>query len=404
MTEIASFIQKKLGDIKIYARLANANELQSEFSTATGAFYDSLTGQVTTFEQAAENTISTLARVRTEIGAFDTNEKQKIAVQLGQQLDEGTAALLRQKEAQLALNAALQSTANSYMVVEQEVKKVYAKNAWSAPIAAEKEWLPIIRELSRGFSSASQAAMDLAKAGQANTNEYAKALEKVNAFRPAFEALGADPLAAFQAVYDKLLSISDLQKTISTEGEKGSIAQSIMDKVSASADPIQSLMGIIDTAFLNTGQNIGVSISTGMATGTSAVQSGAASQISALKQVEAQAIRTSAAMAGASGGIGKATGGFIYRAVGGQARGTDTIPAMLSPGEFVVNAGSTRKFFSQLVAMNSGRQPIFRKDGGTSSVGDINISINEAQSPKATARELGTLIRKEVQRKTIHRF
>ena len=97
-----------------------------------------------------------------------------------------------------------------------------------------------------------------------------------------------------------------------------------------------------------------------------------------------------------------ATGGLIRHLAGGgtSGRGSDTIPAMLSPGEFVVNAGASRKFFSQLVAMNSGGNPVFRQGGGQSNitVGDINIS-NSSQ-PQATAREVISLIKRELRRET----
>lgn len=100
----------------------------------------------------------------------------------------------------------------------------------------------------------------------------------------------------------------------------------------------------------------------------------------------------------AFGGLiqGFKTGGFVkslrYFNNGGFApKGTDTIPAMLSPGEFVVNAQSTRKFFSQLQAINSGAQPVYRADGGplsTTTIGDVNIHVNGSQEPKRTAREV----------------
>jgi hypothetical protein len=43
-----------------------------------------------------------------------------------------------------------------------------------------------------------------------------------------------------------------------------------------------------------------------------------------------------------------------YLAEGGFAKGTDTVPAMLTPGEFVVNSASTKRFAPMLEAMNSG--------------------------------------------------
>lgn len=71
-----------------------------------------------------------------------------------------------------------------------------------------------------------------------------------------------------------------------------------------------------------------------------------------------------------------ATGGFV-------SRGTDTVPAMLSPGEFVVNARATQRFYSDLQRLNAGG--LVR---GTSSVdnsiGDVSITVNEARTPQMT--------------------
>jgi TP901 family phage tail tape measure protein len=102
--------------------------------------------------------------------------------------------------------------------------------------------------------------------------------------------------------------------------------------------------------------------------------------------------------------VNQARGGLMRLAAGGsifKSHGTDTIPAMLSPGEFVVNARSTRRFFSQLVAMNAGAQPLYRQDGGAvTNIGDINVSVNGSTSTRQTAREIATALRREVRRGT----
>ena len=52
------------------------------------------------------------------------------------------------------------------------------------------------------------------------------------------------------------------------------------------------------------------------------------------------------------------SGGIVYASNGTlipyQPRGTDTVPAMLTPGEFVVNRGATQKHLPVLQAINSG--------------------------------------------------
>jgi TP901 family phage tail tape measure protein len=95
-----------------------------------------------------------------------------------------------------------------------------------------------------------------------------------------------------------------------------------------------------------------------------------------------------------------ANGGFIYRASGGNV-GTDTVPAMLSPGEFVVNAAAASRFTSQLTAMNAGSQPVFRGGGGTTTnVGDVSIVVNESRRPGQTAREINRELFREIRRGT----
>jgi len=89
-----------------------------------------------------------------------------------------------------------------------------------------------------------------------------------------------------------------------------------------------------------------------------------------------------------------AGGGFLPQ-------GTDTIPAMLSPGEFVVNARSARRFFSQLVAINAGVRPVYRQEGGpVTNVGDIHVSVHGGQSARQTARTIAAGVRRELRRGT----
>lgn len=84
---------------------------------------------------------------------------------------------------------------------------------------------------------------------------------------------------------------------------------------------------------------------------------------------------------------------------GGFARGTDTILAGLSPGESVINARSTGKFFSQIQAMNAGQTPVFRNQGGdvtTVNVGDIHVHNNSSQ--QINGRQLVQEVRREARK------
>jgi len=119
----------------------------------------------------------------------------------------------------------------------------------------------------------------------------------------------------------------------------------------------------------------------------------------------AAAMRAATAAAGAAkfhGGLTtKFRGGKAqYLAQGGQ--GQDTVPALLSPGEFVVNSNSTKKFFSELNAINSGSKPVTRDQGGSiTNVGDVNVTVQGGDSSQQTVREIGGALRREVRRGTI---
>ncbi len=92
--------------------------------------------------------------------------------------------------------------------------------------------------------------------------------------------------------------------------------------------------------------------------------------------------------------LAKARGGMIYASRGTlvnyQPRGTDTVPAMLTPGEFVVNAKATSRNLSLLQSINNGVKgysnggvvdPIYRDPGGVvPSLGDlINTKYKDAK-------------------------
>ena len=87
-------------------------------------------------------------------------------------------------------------------------------------------------------------------------------------------------------------------------------------------------------------------------------------------------------------------GGFLPQ-------GTDTVPAMLSPGEFVVNARLARKFFSQLIAINAGIRPVYRQEGGpVTNVGDIHVSVRGGETARQSARTIAAGVRRELRRGT----
>jgi TP901 family phage tail tape measure protein len=134
------------------------------------------------------------------------------------------------------------------------------------------------------------------------------------------------------------------------------------------------------------------------------VESAATSINNSLSSIEQQARRTASTLASLQlpvGGAVPAAHGALFLANGGfTPRGSDRIAAMLSRGESVINADSTRRFASQIQAMNAGITPVYRDAGGTVTVGDVNISVQGAPTPQQTAREVMSAFRREMRRKT----
>ena len=95
----------------------------------------------------------------------------------------------------------------------------------------------------------------------------------------------------------------------------------------------------------------------------------------------------------------KANGGIIYASTGTlvnyQPRGTDTVPAMLTPGEFVVNARSTAQHLPLLQAINGGADPSetshFARGGLVGLLKRKNIARSERLAASADATGLWVL-------------
>lgn len=80
--------------------------------------------------------------------------------------------------------------------------------------------------------------------------------------------------------------------------------------------------------------------------------------------------------------------------------GHDSILAKLTKNEFVMPTGPTAKFLPQLMAMRKGISPNVYGIGSnvSTTVGDINITVQGQPSPDQTVRELGKKLRREVLR------
>lgn len=132
------------------------------------------------------------------------------------------------------------------------------------------------------------------------------------------------------------------------------------------------------------------------------IEVSATNALNRYKELNNELRQTNGLAAGAA--LGRAHGGLIrYLASGGFAgRGTDRIHAMLSEGEFVVNARSSRRFFSQLQSIQAGREPVMRSQGGVVNnvtIGDVNVQ--GGSTPQKTGRAIASELRREMRRGSI---
>jgi predicted nuclease with TOPRIM domain len=190
-------------------------------------------------------------------------------------------------------------------------------------------------------------------------------------------------VANAKAVIGSLLTEADRTKT-AMEGTNKAIAAAATTNLPAmetATGEVATATGTVEKAW------DGVIAKIGAATATA---------VAAIKQIAAATAAATAAKAAA----GSYHGGAQYLASGGL--GQDTVPAMLSPGEFVINSDSSKKFFSELSSMNNGGQPVYREQGGSvTNVGDVNVTVNGGDSSQQTVREIGYALRREMRRGTI---
>jgi TP901 family phage tail tape measure protein len=134
-------------------------------------------------------------------------------------------------------------------------------------------------------------------------------------------------------------------------------------------------------------------VSTGITAATKAVAKGVSNLASGVKNLVTKPVSTvTNAMSKIFKGFGFSAGGIVppkYFASGGFARGTDTVPAMLSPGEFVVSKYGVENFgIDKLKSINNGTY-------GQSSVYNYSLTVNAKSdaNPNDIARTIMTQIK-----------
>jgi hypothetical protein len=81
-------------------------------------------------------------------------------------------------------------------------------------------------------------------------------------------------------------------------------------------------------------------------------------------------------------GMGFAKGGLVprYFAAGGLSKGTDTVPAMLTPGEFVMNKSSVDKYGPLLSAINSPSFKMPKSESYSAGSSSINSVVDNSSA------------------------
>ena len=84
-------------------------------------------------------------------------------------------------------------------------------------------------------------------------------------------------------------------------------------------------------------------------------------------------------------------GGVMYRATGGGVSGADTIPAMLTPGEFVMSAGAVRQHgVGAMRSLNKGQVPGFNRGGMVGGVAYRTLGSKNAEVGSGSAFAIDT--------------
>lgn len=423
MREVASSLEAMFIDFGKNINIAKQLNLKEDFTVATRGFFDPVTGQVDGFETVVNASINRIEDRFASFAATATNdmkkmqkvidslvgpgtpkEQQALVLQLGKEIEKAGNATRDNREAQNQLNTELDRQVgleNQFLIAAKKSLQVQIGTAISKEtmVTAEKnaaaEAIVVV--------SLYREATNLLKEGKGNTDEFAtvmgklgdatERITKLQAGEGFFtDLLSGDRATALQTIVESLNKAASASITIKETQDQMNFGDKIIEQLKVSAETIETF-----------NKSLGTDMVIAADTGTRGIESAAQKQVAALKAVTAAAKEAAAATAMSGGGpVGKMFGGVIYRAGGGfTPKGTDTIPAMLSPGEFVVNAAASKKFFSQLVAINSGTAPVYREEGGpVTNIGDVNINVTESQSARSTARETMSAFRREMRRRS----
>jgi tape measure domain-containing protein len=205
------------------------------------------------------------------------------------------------------------------------------------------------------------------------------------------EGLKGDIKGALSDLLKGDSSIKDFGKTLAdsfTSRVINSFVDSFID--AAFKGPLDSLFNTIFTGQFELGDTLGGFISSFLSGGQE-LFSGFLKGLGGVLKTGLEFLSNALPSILGGGGSGGFFGSIasIFAASGGYISGpgtgtSDSIPAMLSNGEFVVNAQSTKKFGSLLSAINSGQVPRFA-EGGMVGEGGLSTQVNTTGSGDTAA-------------------
>lgn len=203
--------------------------------------------------------------------------------------------------------------------------------------------------------------------GSFSTEEFVAIQEQISQMTEWLESLATSSSTLASIDFGPFIeSIEDVSKKVDEVKAKVELLSDAFVTLSDSADHAKSAIDrVADTAVARQGDFSGLE---GAIRRVREVLSGAAAQADALTQAidnipKYTDIVVNVHMGGAVGAVGtgisaginairsryQADGGVIYAANGFQKRGTDVVPAMLTPGEFVVRKAAVDTFGSRLM-------------------------------------------------------
>lgn len=186
---------------------------------------------------------------------------------------------------------------------------------------------------------------------------------------------------AIQTASEEAKNFKTVLEELGTSGEMGQVA--IQNAANTTSQSLSSMVIWLNMALRTTNQNI------------------ERLNIAIQKAEELNRI-TSGQPAAAPSSPESWKGGLMTRFATGGSVASDTVAARLQPGEFVMSKTAARRYFPQLVAMNSGAARF--NSGGevtNNNIGDINVTVRGGDTSEVTARRIATELRREIRRGTV---